>query len=69
MYRIRLTILLTVALFKLKLIKSYIRSTISNEILNRLTILSIENDLAYNLDYANWISNLTAKNVRRMIFK
>ena len=48
-YRIMLTIHVTVAsaersFSKLKLIESYLRSTISQEILNGLAILSIENE-------------------------
>lgn len=54
--RIMLTIPVTVAsaeqrFSKLKLIKTYLRSTIAQERLNALAILSIENDEARKLNY------------------
>ena len=54
-YRILLIISVTVAsaersFSKLKLIKSYLRSTMSQERLNDLAMLSIEKDLADKLD-------------------
>ncbi|KAF0742359.1 zinc finger MYM-type protein 1-like, partial [Aphis craccivora] len=53
--RILLTIPVTVAsgersFSKLKLIKTYVRSTMGDERLSSLAILSIENDIAENLD-------------------
>jgi len=53
-YRILLTIHVTVAsaersFSKLKLIKSYLRSTMSQEKLNGLAILSIENEMLKKL--------------------
>ena len=59
-YRIFLTIPVTVAsaeksFSKLKMIKNYLRSIMSQEILNGLTMLSIENDFARKLDYASLI--------------
>jgi len=54
--RILVTIPITVAsgersFSKLKLIKSYLRSSMEQERLNNLTILSIENDVAHSLNY------------------
>ena len=51
------------------MIKNYIRSTIFQEILNRLTILFIENDFAGKLDYASLIDLFASKNARRAMFK
>ena len=60
-YRILLTIHITVAsakrsFSKLKLIKLYLRSTMSQEILSELTILSIENEMLKEFKYKNLIS-------------
>ena len=65
-YRILLTISVTVAsaersFSKLKLIKSYLRSTMSQERLNELAILSIEKELVEKLDYVNLIIHLRLK--------
>jgi hypothetical protein len=73
-YRILLTIPVTVAsaersFSKLKLIKSYLRSTMSQERLNGLVILSIEKKLLENLEYKNLISNFASQKARRLIFK
>jgi hypothetical protein len=73
-YRILLTIPATVAsaersFSKLKLIKSYLRSTMSQERLNGLAILSIEKKMLENLEYKNLISNFASQKVRRLIFK
>jgi hypothetical protein len=73
-YRILLTIPVTVAsaersFSKLKLIKSYLRSTMSQERLNGLAILSIEKKMLENLEYKNLISNFASQKARRMIFK
>jgi hypothetical protein len=54
---------------KLKLIKSYLRSTMSQERLNGLAILSIEKKLLENLEYKNLISNFASQKARRLIFK
>ena len=73
-YRIILTIPVTVAsaersFSKLKLLKSYLRSTMSQGRLNSLALISIENDFLKNLDYERIINDFAAKNVRRTIFK
>ena len=62
-YKILLTILVIVAsaersFLKLKLIKSYLRSIISQERLSELAILSIENEMLEKLKYKNLISQL-----------
>jgi hypothetical protein len=69
-----LTISVTVAsaersFSKLKLIKSYLRSTMSQERLNGLTILSIEKKMLENLEYKNLIKNFASKKARRINLK
>ena len=66
-YRILLTIPVTVAsaersFSKLKLIKSYIRSTMSQERLNGLAILSIEKHMLEQIDFNSLIINFLSKN-------
>ena len=74
-YRILLTISVAVAstertFSKLKLIKSYLRSTMSQKRLNELAILSIEKKkILENLEYKNLISNFASQKARRLIFK
>ncbi|XP_028120527.1 uncharacterized protein LOC114317921 [Camellia sinensis] len=73
-YRILLTIRVTVAsgersFSKLKLIKSYLRSTMLQKRLNGLAILSIEKDLVDNLEHERLINNFAAKNTIRVMFK
>ncbi|KAM7529723.1 hypothetical protein LguiB_033133 [Lonicera macranthoides] len=73
-YRILLTIPVIVAsaersFSKLKLIKSYLRSTMSQERLNVLAMLSIEKELTLKLNYSNLIETFAAKNTRRVIFQ
>ena len=60
-YRISLTIPVTVAsversFSKLKMLKSYLRSTISQEMLNELAILCIEKEILENIKFENIIN-------------
>ena len=70
-YRILLTIPVTVAsaektFSKLKLIKSYLRSTMSQERLSGLAILSIENKMLEKIDYKSLINNFASKRAKKM---
>jgi len=71
-YQILLTIPVSVAtaersFSKLKLIKSYLRSTMSQERLNGLAIISIERELVRNLDYDNLIKEFIEKEGRKIL--
>lgn len=73
-YRILLTIPVTVAsaersFSKLKLIKSYLRSSMSQERLNGLSMISIEKDMLPNLDYERLMNDFASKTARRIIFQ
>ncbi|XP_023733928.2 uncharacterized protein LOC111881766 [Lactuca sativa] len=73
-YRILLTVSVTVAsaersFSKLKLLKSYLRSTMTKERLNRLVILSIESKFLRSLDYDKIIDVFASKNARRHRFR
>ncbi|XP_020415594.1 uncharacterized protein LOC109948089 [Prunus persica] len=73
-YRILLTIPVTVAsaersFSKLKLLKSYLRSTMSQERLNGLALISTESELLEKLDYEHLIDEFSSKNSRRSIFR
>ena len=73
-YRILLTIPITVAFAersfsKLKLIKSYLRSTMSQKRLSRLTILSIEKEMLEEHKYKNLIRNFASQKARKIDFK
>ena len=50
---------------KLKMIKNYIRSTMSQEILSGLSILSIENERARGLNISTIVKTFAEKNARR----
>ena len=54
---------------KLKLIKSYLRPTMSQERLSGLTILSIEKEMLEELKYKNLISNFASQKARKIDFK
>jgi len=61
-YRIMLTISVSIAsversFSKLKLIKSYLRSIMSQQKLNRLNLLSIEKNILNKINYDNLIDN------------
>lgn len=69
--RILLTIPVTVAsgersFSKLKLIKTYLRATMAQERLNNLAILSIENDVAHNLNFDDVIDTFAARKARKV---
>jgi hypothetical protein len=72
-YRILLTIPVTVAsaersFSKLKLIKTYLRTTMSQERLNGLAMISIENEYLDKLKYDDLIEEFASKNARRSCF-
>jgi len=70
-YRILLSIYVTVAssercFSKLKLLKSYLRSTVTQERLNGLVTIAIENDIL-EINYEDIIEDFISKNTRRML--
>ncbi|XP_071699776.1 uncharacterized protein [Rutidosis leptorrhynchoides] len=72
-YKILLTVPVTVAsaersFSKLKLLKNYLRSTMTQERLNGLAIISIENRFLSNVDYDKLIEVFASKNARRHYF-
>ena len=72
-FRILLTIPVTIAsaersFLKLKLIKSYLKSTMSQERLSGLAILSIKKEMLAELDCKNLISNFASQKVRKINF-
>jgi len=71
-YRILLTIPVTVAsaersFSKLKLLKSYMRSTMTQERLNGLATIALENDVLEKIKYEDIIEDFISKNTRRWI--
>jgi hypothetical protein len=72
-YRILLTILVTVAsaersFSKLKLIKTYLWTTMSQERLSGLAMISIENEYLNKLNYDDLIEEFASKNARKSNF-
>ena len=72
-FRILLIISVTVSsversFSKLKLIKSYLRSTMSQEKLSGLSILSIEKEMLAELECKNLISNFATQKSRKINF-
>jgi hypothetical protein len=72
-YRILLTIPVTVAsakrsFSKLKLIKTYLRTTMSQERLSGLAMISIKNEYLDKLNYDDLIEEFASKNARRSKF-
>ena len=53
---------------KLKLIKTYLRSTISQSKFTNLAALSIENEIAEKLDFADLIRAFADKKARKVKF-
>ncbi|KAL4588510.1 hypothetical protein LXL04_001401 [Taraxacum kok-saghyz] len=69
-YRILLTIPVTVAsaersFSKLKLLKSYLRFTMTQERLSGLAMISIENEMLENINYEELINQFAIKNAKR----
>jgi len=74
MCNLALTIHVTVASAKisfsrLKLIKSYLRSTMSQKRLNGLALISIEKDMLKEIDYDSLINNFASQKVQKINFK
>jgi len=71
-YRILLTIPVTVAFAersfsKLKLLKSYLRCTMTQERLNGLATIALANDILEMIKYEDIIKDFISKNTRRMM--
>ena len=72
-YRILLTMSVTVAsaersFSKLKLLKSYLRSSMAQERLNDLAILCIEKNMLENIDIDTIINDFASRNARKQCF-
>lgn len=73
-YRVLLTVPITVAsaersFSKLKLIKSYLRTTMTQDRLNGLAILSIEKNMLKAIDVEHIVEDFASKNARRSHFR
>ncbi|KAM2952331.1 hypothetical protein COP2_001713 [Malus domestica] len=73
-YRVLLTVHVTMAsaersFSKLKLLKSYLRTTMTQDMLNGLAILCIEKDEIEDLEYDDIIDDFVSKNARRQFLK
>ena len=71
--RILLTVPVTVAsgersFSRLKLIKTYLRSSMTEERLCGLSVLSIENDIAQSLDFSDLLSQFASIKARKIAF-
>jgi hypothetical protein len=71
-YRILLTIIVTVAsaersFSKLKLLKSYLRCTMTQERLNSLAMIALESGLLEKINYEDIIEDFISKNTKRMM--
>ena len=68
-----LTIPVTVAsversFIKLKLLKSYLRSIMTQERLNDLAMIALESDMLEKIDYERIIEDFISKNAQRIKF-
>ena len=68
-----LTIPVTVAsversFIKLKLLKSYLRSTMTQERLNDLAMIALNSDMLEKIDYERIIEDFISKNAQRIKF-
>ncbi|KAL5790159.1 hypothetical protein ACOSQ2_005047 [Xanthoceras sorbifolium] len=73
-YRILLTIPITMAsaersFSKLKLLKSYLWSTMTQDKLNALVLICIENDMLEKIQYDDIIDEFASRSVSRKTFK
>jgi hypothetical protein len=71
-YMILLTVPVTVAsakrsFSKLKLLKSYMRSTMTQERLSSLATIALESDILENINYEKMIEDFISRNTRRMM--
>ena len=53
---------------KLKLLKSYLRSTMTQERLNDLAMIALESDMLEKIDYERIIEDFISKNAQRIKF-